>query len=295
MTLDDFLTCSQVARMLGTSRSTVKRLCNDNAFSIHRTPGGHRRIRRAEVLAYLERCSRPPTCPAAAARLTAGRETREDMCEALLRGNVSRAIGIIRSFRAQGRSFAWCADEILAPAMWHVGNCWESGRVQIAEEFVARVCLKEVLDELQRLLPSPANDAPVALGGTCLGDSYELPTRMIRLTLREAGWNAIDLGCQVARQSLVKTATIMNAKIVWLSYSHISNSLDTVEENKRLRTDLPSDARLVVGGQALGAALRRNLQFDFAGDTLQHLRHYANQLRTQMSQAPVCAADLALV
>ncbi|MCA9171009.1 MAG: cobalamin-dependent protein, partial [Planctomycetales bacterium] len=131
--------------------------------------------------------------------------------------------------------------------------------------------------------------------GTCLGDIYELPTRMIRLTLREAGWNAIDLGCQVARQSLVKTATIMNAKIVWLSYSHISNSLDTVEENKRLRTDLPSDARLVVGGQALGAALRRNLQFDFAGDTLQHLRHYANQLRTQMSQDAVCAADLALV
>ena len=50
---DEFLTTAEVARALRVDRNTVLRWAKAGTLDSRRTPGGHRRYRRADVLAYL--------------------------------------------------------------------------------------------------------------------------------------------------------------------------------------------------------------------------------------------------
>jgi excisionase family DNA binding protein len=50
---DEFLTTAEVAAVFRVDRNTVLRWAGAGALPSSRTPGGHRRYRRADVLAYM--------------------------------------------------------------------------------------------------------------------------------------------------------------------------------------------------------------------------------------------------
>lgn len=51
---EDWLSLSEVARMLGVHPSTVRSWSNQGGFPVHRTQGGHRRYLRSEVELWLQ-------------------------------------------------------------------------------------------------------------------------------------------------------------------------------------------------------------------------------------------------
>lgn len=50
---DHLLTSSEVGQLLQVNASSVKKWVNDGRIAAHRTPGGHRRIRAADLVAFL--------------------------------------------------------------------------------------------------------------------------------------------------------------------------------------------------------------------------------------------------
>ena len=51
---DDWMSLSEVARLLGVHPSTVRNWSNQGGFPVHLTQGGHRRYRRSEVELWLQ-------------------------------------------------------------------------------------------------------------------------------------------------------------------------------------------------------------------------------------------------
>jgi excisionase family DNA binding protein len=47
------LTTSQVARKMSVSQTTVRRLCNDGSLKSFRLASGHRRVKRADLAAFM--------------------------------------------------------------------------------------------------------------------------------------------------------------------------------------------------------------------------------------------------
>lgn len=50
----EFLTANSAAVLVGVSRPILNRLLGEGRIPFHLTPGGHRRIKRSDVLAYIE-------------------------------------------------------------------------------------------------------------------------------------------------------------------------------------------------------------------------------------------------
>src|SRR4029434_9148946 len=51
----DWLTLGQAAKFLGVAQSTIRKWSDDGRVRAFYTPGGHRRYRRADLEAFLER------------------------------------------------------------------------------------------------------------------------------------------------------------------------------------------------------------------------------------------------
>jgi excisionase family DNA binding protein len=53
-TLDDFITTTKACQLLGVSKTVIKRMVDQGEIDSWRTTGGHRRLSKASVLAWLE-------------------------------------------------------------------------------------------------------------------------------------------------------------------------------------------------------------------------------------------------
>jgi excisionase family DNA binding protein len=68
----DILTTSQTAKLLGVSVRTAQLLIEGGTLTTWKTPGGHRRVYRSDVLAFITRQSTVPFVPSARVVLVAG-------------------------------------------------------------------------------------------------------------------------------------------------------------------------------------------------------------------------------
>ena len=55
----EWLTLGQAARFLGVAQSTIRKWSDQARVPAFYTPGGHRRFRRADLEAFIERSRRP--------------------------------------------------------------------------------------------------------------------------------------------------------------------------------------------------------------------------------------------
>lgn len=85
---NDVLTTTQVARLLGVSVRTAQIFVESGAIPSWKTPGGHRRVHHADVVAFMERTTRTPAVPSARVVLIASGERR-----AVLERSLSEASG----------------------------------------------------------------------------------------------------------------------------------------------------------------------------------------------------------
>ena len=84
--------------------------------------------------------------------------------DALLSGDQVAAEIAIREAMDAGLGTAQIDDEIIAPALWHVGELWERGEISVADEHVATEISMRVL-ALQREAQRVAR--PAATAGSC--------------------------------------------------------------------------------------------------------------------------------
>ena len=292
----DVVTPKQVARAIGVSESSVKRWCDDGVLPAIRTAGGHRRLPISGVLRFLRDTGRDlvrpellglPSSVGAGTRVTerAEREFRE----ALVKGEEETARRVIIDLYLARQSIGTICDEIVARSFHKIGDLWACHEVDVYQERRGCQIAVRVLLELRSLIAPPTSNAPIALGGAGAEDNYTLPTTMVELVLRDAGWNAQSLGCELPYDSLCKAIEENRPPLFWMSVSHIRDEAEFLEAAHQLYVTAEScDTALAIGGRALTPEIRREVRFTVFCDNFAQLADFAApfQKRIRIDEEP---------
>jgi methanogenic corrinoid protein MtbC1 len=248
---------------MGVSESSLKRWCDQGAVASTVTPGGHRRLSLSSVLDFVRsrkhNLVRPEVLglPAEVGRMRLSWDASlERFCAALIAGDDYVSRQVVLDAYLRGESIAEIADRLISPALEYVGGQWECGDLEVYRERRACRVTSRVLSELRSMLPTVAESAPRALGGTPEGDFYELATTVTELTLRARGWNATSLGSSLPFSTLSAALTDHRPKLFWLSVSYAPDGAALVDQlNSFAALAAQQQTAVVVGGREAPAEI----------------------------------------
>ncbi|MEM7560108.1 MAG: excisionase family DNA-binding protein [Planctomycetota bacterium] len=275
----DYLSCSEAARLMGVSRSTVQRYCELGELRTHKTVGGHRRLDAADVARWLS----GQKSKKRHRRKTAEKDLNSaQVADALLHGKLKRLEPLVSQVLLQQKSSAWLFDHYLAPAMWEIGARWSKGTIQYSDERRATFNLKLVLRSLSRTV-QPSVPSINAIGGTMEGDHAELGSLAVEMVLQESGMQAYHVGSGLPAQTIVQIAKQMLASLIWVSFCHVQDPKLALQQNRLMHEEMdrtwPVDQRpkLAIGGNALSLSLLKELQYDFYGPSMEAFRAFVSE------------------
>ena len=130
--------------------------------------------------------------------------------DALLSADETAAEIAIREAMEVGLDTAQIDDEIIAPALWHVGELWERGEISVADEHIATEISIRVLAlqrEAQRVARTRGEYRVVLAAPP--GELHVVALRMVDDLLRNAGYDVAMLGSDVPTEAL---ATLINRR-----------------------------------------------------------------------------------
>jgi MerR family transcriptional regulator, light-induced transcriptional regulator len=124
--------------------------------------------------------------------------------DALLSADEAAAEIAIREAMDSGLETAQIDDEIIAPALWLVGDLWERGEVSVADEHIATEISIRVLAlqrEAQRVAQTRGEHRVVLAAPA--GEQHIVALRMVDNLLRNAGYDVAMLGSDVPGEDLI--------------------------------------------------------------------------------------------
>lgn len=205
------------------------------------------------------------------------KELSDTFTEALAKGDFVECERLTDRLIQLGYPVSTAADLLLTPAMHRLGARWECGEAAVFQERRACGIGAELIRRLKQRLPTHPT-GPIAIGGTPAGDLYELPTAMVELALRERGWNATSLGCNLPVGEFLAAVEEYRPRLVWLSLSHVTDEDALVEQFNRLVASLPRHVAVLIGGRAATDSLRPRLRYTGHCDSLRNLTDFADTL-----------------
>ena len=171
---------------------------------------------------------------------------------ALLAGDNRVALNILYGCIDQGHSLIEIEHHIIQPALYIIGQKWQSNQVSVAQEHIATAIAQSVMTAgLLRSVPQSATNKRVLLA--CVeGNSHALGLRMLADAFQLDGWEVQYLGANVPSSALVGQIAKWRPNLVGLSVS-FAHQLQTVKQvivqmQKRLDSDRPVT---MVGGLAI--------------------------------------------
>jgi excisionase family DNA binding protein len=284
--MSELLTPKQVAQAIGVSESSLKRWCDRGLIETVKTPGGHRRMTAAGVMDFLRGRNQPLVRPELLGLPSnTGRTQRvldrasDQFHSALAAGDEELCRQILLDLYLASHRLCEVFDLVFAPAYHRIGHRWQCREVEVYQERRGVEIGLRILGELRRLLPDLPSDAPSAFGGAWEGDPYQLPSALCELTLREAGWQATNLGSSLPASTLEAALAENRPRLFWLSVSALPDEDDFVEQLSRF-SELAGASRtaVAVGGRALTESLRQRIGCSACCDNLQQLQSFAASL-----------------
>lgn len=287
---EKLLKTSELAEHLGVSPSTIKRWVDRDELPATRTLGGHRLIPLSGAIRFARERNLPvlgliglleiETSRQVAVNDEDGVPTWEALAEALKRGRASVARELIQHAWRMGFGAVGLADDLIRPAMEHLGHEWESRSLDVYQEHRASRIVESVLIDLIRRQPPPLPEAPLALGCSPEGDLYTLPGLSCELALRELGWDVVNLGPNLPMASLGKAVRVQQPALVWVSVSHLNAPESFIAEYRAFYASVSrTGTAVVLGGASLAPELRARLVAASFGDRMAHLREFARRLQ----------------
>jgi MerR family transcriptional regulator, light-induced transcriptional regulator len=137
---------------------------------------------------------------------------------ALLTGDEVAADVAIRQAIDAGLSAAEIDDDVIAPALWLVGELWQRGEISVADEHIATeislrvLALQHEARRVRRVRPGHR-----VMLATPPGELHVVALRMLANLLREGGYDAVMVGADVPGAALAAAANRHDASVICLS------------------------------------------------------------------------------
>lgn len=187
------------------------------------------------------------------------REFADAYADALLAGDEIAAEIAVREAMDAKIGTPEIDENIIAPALWLVGELWEQGRISVADEHLATEITIRVL-ALQREAQRVAqrrSDRRVMLAAPA-GELHIVALRMVDELLRDAGYDVVMLGADVPAEVLGTAARRYTPAVICLSSTMPGGAREVVSSIDEVQRQMPA-ASFVIGGRGvMGAAPLRS-------------------------------------
>jgi MerR family transcriptional regulator, light-induced transcriptional regulator len=176
--------------------------------------------------------------------------------DALLCADERAAEIAIREAMDAKLSTAEIDDEIIAPALWLIGELWQRGELSISDEHLATEISIRVIAlqrEAQRVAQSRGGHRLVL--ATPQGDLHVVALRMAGNLLHDAGYDVVMLGPDVPSDALAASARRHGPAVVCMSATlpgGFERVMGAIEEVHRASPAVG----FVVGGRGIGPQLQ---------------------------------------
>jgi len=175
--------------------------------------------------------------------------------DALLAGDEIEAEIAIREAMDAKLSTAQIDDEIIAPALWLVGELWERGEITVADEHLAtEISIRVLALQREAKRVAGARSAHLVMLAAPSGELHVVALLMAANLLREAGYQVMMLGADVPADALSAAARRHEPEVICLSSTMpggVEQVLSSIDEVQRTWPQ----AGFVVGGGGLESGL----------------------------------------
>ncbi len=168
----------------------------------------------------------------------------------------------------------------LIPALDLVGKGYEKGSVFLPQLLmsaeaaqVSFACLKSRMDSAKELRASESKKIIIA---TVKGDIHDIGKNIVKVLLQNYGFDVIDLGKDVAPESIVKNVIEKGVSLVGLSALMTTTVISMEETIKLLKKETPW-CKVMVGGAVLNQEYADMIGADFYGKDAMQTVYYAKE------------------
>jgi methylmalonyl-CoA mutase cobalamin-binding subunit len=140
-------------------------------------------------------------------------------------------------------------ERVLVPLLQRVGAEWQKGFLTAAQEHGATSAIKDYLSRTLRPVSTPES-APRLLVTTPTGQLHEMGAAIAAGLARKSGWNVTYLGPSLPAEEIVGAVMMNSIGAVALSIVYPADDPDLPGQMVRLRSLLPDEIPVIVGGQA---------------------------------------------
>jgi DNA-binding transcriptional MerR regulator/methylmalonyl-CoA mutase cobalamin-binding subunit len=176
-------------------------------------------------------------------------------------------------------------DEVIVPLMQKIGDAWRTGELRIAHEHLASAVVRTYLGDMVRGV-APSDAAPSVLVTTPAGQFHEIGALMAAAVAVSEGWRVMYMGPNLPAEEIASAAMSGRARAVALSLVHPVDDPSLRRELLKLRSLLPAEIAILVGGRA-APAYESTLKAISAQamHSLHDLRHALEDLRREKAKA----------
>ena len=150
--------------------------------------------------------------------------------------------------------------KVVAPLLETVGDRWQTGELNIADEHLVSESVRSRLGHL--LADTGGGVRGVAVLACAPGERHELGLMMAAIALRRDGWDAVYLGSDTPAEAAVGLADRLSARVLGVSVS--ARESGAALEKALRDVPRPAGLQLVVGGGGASAPLAKRLSASLA-------------------------------
>ena len=171
--------------------------------------------------------------------------------EALLSGDEVAAEVAIREALAARLSSAEIDEQIIAPALWLIGELWQRHEITVAEEHIAtEISLRTLALQREALRLQGGRREHLVMLASPSGELHVVALKMADNLLREAGYDAVMVGADVPAQALATAARRYRPDVLCLSSTMAGGTDQVLLTIYEVQQACPA-AAYIVGGRGV--------------------------------------------
>ena len=170
-------------------------------------------------------------------------------------------------------------NEEMIPALDYVGKGFEQGTVFLPQLLMsadaAKIAFAVLKDELAKTGNDEQKKEKIILA-TVKGDIHDIGKNIVKVLLENYSFDVIDLGKDVAPETIAETAVKENVMLVGLS-ALMTTTVVSMEETIKLLHKMKPDCKVMVGGAVLNQEYADMIGADFYGKDAMQSVYYAQE------------------
>lgn len=205
---------------------------------------------------------------------TLKRTAEEKVGDAVLEGNREEIVPLIERLLQQKRNPAEIIDRLMIPAILTVGERYDRREYFLPQLIASAEAMKKGLTHLEPALKKTQGRLPqkgIVLLATVQGDIHDIGKNIVALMLKNHGYQVIDLGKDVATETIIQVMKKSKPQVVGLS-ALMTTTMVAMKDVIRTAGQAGLAAQFLLGGAVVTEAYAASLGAAYAKDGVEAVR-----------------------